>query len=244
MQELQIFNNPDFGEIRTLTIDDEAWFVGKDVAMVLGYSNPRKAMIDHVDEEDKTDGVTIRDSIGREQNPICINESGLYSLILTSKLESAKRFKRWVTSEVLPAIRKTGKYETKSGTTDYKQTLAEAKLNNSRSRVASLWLKIGQQVKIAEYQQICASYASSVLAGQPVIPLPPAEQRYYSAREIGELLGVSANRIGKLANSNGLKSDEYGKWYHDKSKYSAKEVDTFRYNDKAVDKFKELIAKE
>ncbi len=242
MQELQIFNNPDFGEIRTLTIDDEPWFVGKDVATVLGYSNPRKAMIDHVDEEDK--GVTKCDTLGGKQDLTIINESGLYSLILSSKLESAKRFKRWVTSEVLPAIRKTGKYETKSDTTNYKQTLAEAKLNNSRSRVASLWLKIGQQVKIAEYQQICASYASSVLAGQPVIPLPPAEQRYYSAREIGELLGVSANRIGKLANSNGLKSDEYGKWYHDKSKYSAKEVDTFRYNDKAVDKFKELIAKE
>ena len=242
MQELQIFNNPDFGEIRTLIIDDEPWFVGKDVATVLGYSNPRKAMIDHVDEEDK--GVTKCDTLGGKQDLTIINESGLYSLILSSKLESAKRFKRWVTSEVLPAIRKTGKYETKSGTTDYKQTLAEAKLNNSRSRVASLWLKIGQQVKIAEYQQICASYASSVLAGQPVIPLPPAEQRYYSAREIGELLGVSANRIGKLANSNGLKSDEYGKWYHDKSKYSVKEVDTFRYNDKAVDKFKELIAKE
>lgn len=242
MQELQIFNNPDFGEIRTLTIDDEPWFVGKDVAIALGYEKPTDAVRKHVDGEDR--GISKMETPSGKQDMTIINESGLYSLILSSKLESAKRFKRWVTAEVLPAIRKTGKYETKSGTTNYKQTLAEAKLNNSRSRVASLWLKIGQQVKIAEYQQICASYASSVLAGQPVIPLPPAEQRYYSAREIGELLGVSANRIGKLANSNGLKSDEYGKWYHDKSKYSAKEVDTFRYNDKAVDKFKELIAKE
>ena len=246
MQELQNFNNPDFGEIRTLTINDEPWFVGKDVAEILGYTNPNEAIQDHIDAEDKLNSKTLSSfelKLGQRGGWL-INESGLYSLILSSKLESAKRFKRWVTAEVLPAIRKTGKYETKSGTTNYKQTLAEAKLNNSRSRVASLWLKIGQQVKIAEYQQICASYASSVLAGQPVIPLPPAEQRYYSAREIGELLGVSANRIGKLANSNGLKSDEYGKWYHDKSKYSAKEVDTFRYNDKAVDKFKELIAKE
>lgn len=92
--------------------DGEPWFVGKDVAVILGYSNPRKAIIDHVDDEDKTDGVTIRDSIGRKQNPIVINESGLYSLILSSKLPTAHDFKHWVTSSVLPSIRKTGMYAT------------------------------------------------------------------------------------------------------------------------------------
>lgn len=110
MSELQIFKNAEFGSVRTLTINDEPYFVGKDVAEILGYSNPRKAIIDHVDEEDKTDGVTIRDSIGREQTPVLINESGLYSLILSSKLPNAKKFKRWVTSEVLPAIRRYGIY--------------------------------------------------------------------------------------------------------------------------------------
>lgn len=111
MNEIQIFNNKEFGSIRTVNIDGEPWFVGKDVANALGYSNNRKAISDHVGEEDKRDGVTIRDSIGREQNPILINESGLYSLIFGSKLESAKRFKHWVTSEVLPTIRKTGSYQ-------------------------------------------------------------------------------------------------------------------------------------
>ena len=111
MNEIQIFNNEEFGNIRTVNIDGEPWFVGKDVANALGYSNNRKAISDHVEEEDKRDGVTIRDSIGREQNPILINESGVYSLIFGSKLESAKRFKHWVTSEVLPAIRKTGGYQ-------------------------------------------------------------------------------------------------------------------------------------
>ena len=95
-------------EVRTMTIDDEPWFVGKDVAEILGYTNSRKAIFDHVDEEDKSDGVTIRDTMGRNQNPIIINESGLYSLILSSKLPQAKEFKRWVTSEVLPAIRRQG----------------------------------------------------------------------------------------------------------------------------------------
>lgn len=111
MNEIQIFNNKEFGNIRTVNIDGEPWFVGKDVANALGYSNNRKSISDHVGEEDKRDGVTIRDSIGREQNPILINESGMYSLIFGSKLESAKRFKHWVTSEVLPAIRKTGSYQ-------------------------------------------------------------------------------------------------------------------------------------
>ncbi len=111
MNEIQIFNNKEFGNIRTVNIAGEPWFVGKDVANALGYSNNRKAISDHVGEEDKRDGVTIRDSIGREQNPILINESGMYSLIFGSKLKSAKQFKHWVTSEVLPAIRKTGSYQ-------------------------------------------------------------------------------------------------------------------------------------
>ena len=107
---MQVFNNETFGNVRVKMINDEPWFMGRDVCKALGYVNNRKALIDHVDEEDKKDGVTIRDSIGRMQKGIVINESGLYSLILGSKLESAKDFKRWVTSEILPTIRKTGGY--------------------------------------------------------------------------------------------------------------------------------------
>lgn len=112
MNALQQFTNPIFGTIRTTEIEGEPWFVGKDVASVLGYTNPRKALADHVDADDKCqgDGVTIRDPIGREQSPTVINESGLYALVLSSKLPGAKQFKRWVTSEVLPAIRRHGMY--------------------------------------------------------------------------------------------------------------------------------------
>ena len=109
--KIQIFRNEQFGEIRTMVDEKgEPWFVGKDVARRLGYINHRKALRDHVDEEDRKDGVTIRDSIGRDQEATFINESGLYSLILASKLPQAKAFKRWVTAEVLPQIRKTGGY--------------------------------------------------------------------------------------------------------------------------------------
>ena len=110
MEELQIFNNEEFGNVRSLVIDNEPWFVGKDVAEALGYKNVRDSLARHIDSDDKRDGVVIHDSMGREQKPIIINESGLYSLILSSKLESAKKFKRWVTSEVLPTLRKTGSY--------------------------------------------------------------------------------------------------------------------------------------
>lgn len=111
MNNLQIFENKEFGKVRTVDIGGEPWFVGKDVAEALGYSNPRKTLIDHVDDEDK--GVTKCDTLGGKQEMIVINESGLYALIFSSKLDSARRFKRWVTSEVLPAIRKTGKYSVK-----------------------------------------------------------------------------------------------------------------------------------
>ena len=109
-KEIKIFTSDIFGEIRTCQVNNQIMFVGKDVATALGYSNSRKALLDHVDNEDKTDGVTIRDAIGRNQKAVFINESGLYSLILSSKLPQAKAFKRWVTSEVLPQIRKTGGY--------------------------------------------------------------------------------------------------------------------------------------
>lgn len=108
MNELQIFSNPEFGQVRTVEIEGEPWLVGKDVAEALGYTNPRKALADHVDEEDK--GVTKCYTPGGEQEMTIINESGLYSLVLSSKLPGAKRFRRWVTSEVLPTLRRQGTY--------------------------------------------------------------------------------------------------------------------------------------
>lgn len=127
MNEVQLFNFENH-EVRSLLINDEPYFVGKDVAEILSYSNTRKALTDHVDDEDKMDGVTIRDSIGRNQKPVLINESGLYSLVLSSKLPSAKKFKRWVTSEVLPSLRKTGQYQVKelSGSELMAKALIEA----------------------------------------------------------------------------------------------------------------------
>lgn len=108
MNEMMVFNNPEFGSVRTVCIDGEPWLVGKDVAEILGYKETAKAIRTHVDDDDK--GVSILDTPGGKQQYIVINESGFYSLVLSSKLPTAKKFKRWVTAEVLPTIRKTGGY--------------------------------------------------------------------------------------------------------------------------------------
>lgn len=109
MNELQVFSNPEFGAVRSMLIEDAPWFVGRDVATALEYKDTAKALKAHVDDEDK--GVGVSPTPGGKQNVTIINESGLYSLILSSKLPSAKRFKRWITHEVLPALRRTGRYE-------------------------------------------------------------------------------------------------------------------------------------
>ncbi|MGM9648840.1 MAG: Bro-N domain-containing protein [Butyricicoccaceae bacterium] len=145
MNDIKIFENPTFGEIRTLTRNGEPWFVGKDVAEVLGYSNPRDALARHVDNEDKD---TVVNPDGNRGNPniTIINESGLYSLILSSKLPTAKQFKRWVTSEVLPSIRKTGQYKARSESPESEKR-AQAMALNAKTRAAkqlmTLWDKAG-----------------------------------------------------------------------------------------------------
>jgi prophage antirepressor-like protein len=121
--ELQIFSNSEFGEIRTITKDNETYFVGKDVAKALGFANPRDAIATHVFDEDK--GVDTIDTLGGKQSMTVINESGVYALVFGSRLESAKRFKHWVTSEVLPSIRKTGSYSKPLTTSEQIRLLAQ-----------------------------------------------------------------------------------------------------------------------
>ena len=151
MNELQIFNSEEFGDIRTVTIENEPWFVGKDVATALGYSNPQKAVRDHISEEDR--GVNEMDTPSGRQNLAVINESGLYALIFGSKLESAKRFKHWVTSEVLPAIRKTGSYQ-KPLTPQEMLRIQLGMIDNHEDRIADLeqnmTIDYGQQMVLGD----------------------------------------------------------------------------------------------
>ena len=245
-KQLQTFQNLEFGEIRSMTIDGEPYFVGKDVAAALGYSNTRKALIDHVDDEDRTGGVTIRDSIGREQKPTIINESGMYSLILSSKLEGAKRFKRWVTSEILPSIRKTGAYATDSAAADYKarelrikEMNAQARLINAETRRLTVLQKEKGLSQVAV--DTLAVKAVERVTGKDLGDYLPQVEKTYSASEIGNALGITAAKVGRLANAHGLKTDEYGITVMGKSRYSSKEVASFRYNEKGKAKLREIL---
>ena len=163
MNELQTFKNQEFGSVRTLVINNEPWFIGKDVADVLGYKNQRDAISKHVDSEDKNT-VAIHDGITRgNPNQTIINESGLYALIFGSKLESAQKFKRWVTSEVLPALRKTGQYQVKelSGSELMAKALIEA-----QNVLAAKDKQIEEMKPKALFADAVATSHTSILVGE------------------------------------------------------------------------------
>ena len=221
---------------------DEPYFVGKDVAEILGYKDTVNALKAHVDEEDKTGWQITTPSRGTQTATI-INESGLYSLILSSKLPAAKKFKRWVTSEVLPSIRKTGSYTAKPDDAMQSKRL-EVMERNARTRAANLLLKIAERTNIPEYKAVCNAKAAEMVAGEMILPLPVAERKTYSATEIGAMFGVSANKIGKLANKHNLKTDAYGKLFYSKSEHSAKEVETWRYYESAIPVFEKIFGRE
>lgn len=193
MSELQIFKNAEFGSIRTLQINGEPYFVGKDVAEILGYSNSRKALADHVDEEDK--GVTKCDTLGGTQGMTVINESGLYSLILGSKLPTARRFKRWVTSEVLPTIRRHGVYAVDEVLAN-PDMLIEALLQLKAEREINQALK---ETVAVQNQQIVemkpkASYYDVVLNCKDLVAISVIAKDY----------GWSANRMNQYLHQKGV----------------------------------------
>lgn len=234
MNQLQVFSNERLGEIRTMNIDGQPYFVGKDIAEALGYSNTRDALARHVDDEDKNT-VVIPDGIGNP-NKTVINESGLYSLILSSKLPKAKEFKHWVTSEVLPSIRKTGGYNSEQSDA-YKTKRLEIMAMNAKARIMKEQNKrLEIMLKNNELEGL------SVTAIQAILNEHPQTDKTYSATEAAEMLGTSANKIGRLANAYGLKCDKYGITVLDKAKHSNKEVQSFRYNEKGVEKLKELLS--
>ena len=243
-KSIQVFNNTEFGEIRSMTINGEPWFVGKDIAAALGYKESAKAIREHIDDEDK--GVSVLDTPGGKQKTVIINESGMYSLILSSKLEGAKRFKRWVTSEILPSIRKTGAYATDSAAAEYKarelrikEMNAQARLINAETRRFTV-LQKGKGLSQVAVDTLAVKAVERV-TGKDLGDYLPQLEKTYSASEVGNALGITAAKVGRLANAHGLKTDEYGITVMDKSRYSSKEVASFRYNEKGKAKLREIL---
>ena len=257
MNNIQIFNNTNFGAIRTIVEGDKVLFCASDVAKALGYSNPRKAIDDHCPHVTKRDigVVTGKKADGTEAiqqvDMSFIPEGDVYRLIVRSKLPSAERFEGWVMDEVLPSIRKTGRYRSKSineNELKIREYEAQAKLANAKARQqnaqtkqAEMWLRLRELTNIKEYKAIAESYAGNTLAGAYVLSLPKAEEKTYSATEIGNIIGISANKVGMIANANNLKTEEYGKIFYDKSRYSNKEVETFRYYENVIPLMRGLV---
>lgn len=192
MSELQIFKNAEFGSIRTIVINDEPYFVGKDVAEILGYKNPQKAIRDHIDEEDKTlnESFTVNGTKG-----ILINESGLYSLILSSKMPNAKKFKRWVTSEVLPTIRKHGVYAVDELLNDPDMLIAAlTKLKAEREKTNALMATVAVQNQQIVEMKPKASYYDVVLNCKDLVAISVIAKDY----------GWSANRMNQYLHDKGV----------------------------------------
>lgn len=186
MNELMVFNNEEFGNVRTMEINGEPWFVGKDVAAALGYERATKAISDRVDKED-IDEIPIQDSIGRMQKTPIINESGVYALIFGSKLPNAKKFKHWVTSEILPTIRKTGTYSITQTKTD--SYVIENPADRARRWAEEYEEKLALECKIAE-QQPKVDYHDAVLnkSGLMTTTAIAKDLGFKSAKQLNDLL--------------------------------------------------------
>ena len=196
MEELRIFNSEEFGQIRTVIINKEPWFAGKDVAEVLGYSNTRDALSKHVADEDK--GVAKCDTLGGKQDLTIINESGLYALIFGSKLETAKRFKHWVTSEVLPSIRKHGIYAT--------DNVIDQIMNNP-----DFGIQLLTKLKEERTARVKAEKKNAILMHV---------NKTYTATEIAKELGLkSATQLNKILEEKKIQYHINGTWVM-YSKYS------------------------
>lgn len=219
--ELQVFDNQEFGQIRTVVINNEPWFVGKDVAGILGYAAERNAIAAHVDDEDKlTHQISAS---GQMREVTIINESGLYSLILSSKLPTAKQFKHWVTSDVLPAIRKTGKYTMPSITPNphYRTRMIGTAVRDIGKTAESI-------AKVFKVKTGMAMASAMAMVGEaygidtsPLRTLLPSEDNpgYMNATAVAEKVGVLTStgkgdpaKMNKLLESKGLQRKEGKDW--------------------------------
>lgn len=192
---IQTFTNNNYGNIRVIMIDGEPWMVGKDAADMLGYTNSRKALGDHVDEEDK--GVTKCDTLGGVQELTIINESGFYALVFGSKLPTARAIKRWVTSEVLPSIRKTGSYSTQLGSYQIDDPIARAErwIEEQREKQSALLALEEAKPKVETYDNLISF------------------KGYVGLREMAKMLGYPLNKMGAFVCEIGMCYKENGIYY-------------------------------
>ena len=248
--ELQVFDYKGL-VVRTVEKDSEVWFVAKDVCDILELSNPTEALRS-LDEDERsslriTEGTSPN---GGNPNVNIINEPGMYKLIFKSRKAEAKEFTRWVTHEVLPEIRRTGSYGVKQRT----QAEIEEKHREHERMMKDLNLRGAQILQsmidkelfplTAETRTVFAHEVFKLVTGHSYLGmLPESTEKWYTATEIGEAVGISANKVGRIAKAHGIKapegeSNEYGRWIFSKSQYSSREVSSFIYTEAGLEWFK------
>ena len=240
MNELMIFNNPEFGEIRTVEVDGEPWLVGKDVAEILGYADTNRAVAQHVDKEDrkvlgrKAYGdlySSLWDGENDFSNKNIINESGVYSLVLGSKLPSAKKFKRWVTSEVLPSIRKNGMYLLPKDYPSALRALADSEEQRMALEASNATLSAENERQaqvIAEFEPI-RQYVDTILESPDAL----------ATSQIAADYGMSAQELNKILRDEGVQHKVNGQWLlykkHMNKGYTKSKTFQFTHSDGRAD---------
>ena len=225
--------------------DGNAWLNAEDVARGWGFTQTKNG-VEYVKWE-RVNGYLkefgFSPQVGKGD---FLPENMVYRLGFKANNEIAQMFQAKLADEVLPAIRKTGSYNTiPKDRTELKEQELQARMLNARVRESNQYLKIAAQIGIPEYRYILQAKSAEVLnGGVPVLPLQEVERKTYSATEIGAMFGVSANKIGKLANKHNLKTDAYGKLFYSKSEHSVKEVETWRYYDSVVPVFEKIFGQE
>lgn len=235
---LTVFNYCN-NEVRNVIIKGEPWFVLADICKVLKIANARNVS-QRLDEDEK--GVRQIDTHGGRQKVTVINESGLYAVILRSDKEQAKPFRKWVTSEVLPQIRKTGSYVLNQSN-ELRKKNVQIREQNAKIRTAQLLYKIADKTD-TDYKKVLHARITQLLTGECLLPLPEVTEHTYTAEEIGERLGISAWKVGRLSNLHGLKIPKYGKFFYDKAKTADKQVETWRYYETVIPVLQSLISAE
>ena len=244
MSNLRLIKSAEFGNVQCdfYGKDNEVYMTSSQLADCLGYSD-RSGVQKLVDRNDYLNQPEFScwDKLSHEsgaKNTRIFTEDGIYEITMLSKTEKAKEFRSWV-RVILKSLRQ-GKTKL-IGMTDYQQMMADTRLRNARIQSARILTKLAENYKGTTYEQVLNAHATKELTGEYLLPLPSLEAKTYSATEIGEMLGISANKVGILANRYDLKSEKYGEWFKDKAKNSNKEVPCFRYFESVVPILRELL---
>lgn len=248
MNQLRLIKSANFNGITCNfhSKENEVYMTSEQLAQCLGYSDKRAVSKvvdrnDYLKNDEFSSVVKVTTDKYGDRDTRIFTEDGIYEVTMLAKTEKAKEFRSWVRT-ILKSLRKG---EAKIvPMTDYQKQTIKVREDNVNERKAKMLERIGNKYEGTTYQQILYAHATKILTGDFLLPLPEIGQQTYSAKEIGDKLGISANMVGKLANSNGLKTNKYGTYVQDKSKHSNKEVTTFRYFERVVPVIEKLIGLE